>query len=432
MSEREFGARAALARSTIGMPLAYAAAAVVLGMLVPRLETHFLPDSPRRRARAPRSRCSRRSPPGMLPLTGLVFSLAFVMVQFSATAYSPRLVSWFAGSAMMSHSLGVFTATFLYSLAAIVWVDRGGTGKVPPLTLWVAIAAAARERRVLRAAGGQARGAADLARPRIRRRPGPGRDRAGLRAARAPGRQAPAERPAEPGAAGREPAARPPRRPRGDPGDRRAGLVALAARRGGDRRVAWAVGDTLIDGMPLCASTAAATPLAERKLRRLVKPRRGAHVRAGPQVRDPHPRRHRDQGALAGDQRPDDRGAGARPGRGPAAAPGPAEPRRRPRARRLRQPAPRLPGAELGGLPGAGLRRDPLLRRELDPGHAPHAGAAARPDEEAPAERRPALERYLERVDNGIRRAFEDGEDRKDALEQDRQGLGLSPEQRQA
>jgi uncharacterized membrane protein len=29
----------------------------------------------------------------MLPLTGLVFSLAFVMVQFSATAYSPRLVA---------------------------------------------------------------------------------------------------------------------------------------------------------------------------------------------------------------------------------------------------------------------------------------------------------------------------------------------------
>ena len=27
---------------------------------------------------------------GMLALTGIVFSLAFVMVQFSATAYSPR------------------------------------------------------------------------------------------------------------------------------------------------------------------------------------------------------------------------------------------------------------------------------------------------------------------------------------------------------
>src|SRR5262249_60330583 len=30
-------------------------------------------------------------------------------------------------------------ATFLYALAAIAWVDRGGTGKVPLITLLVAI-----------------------------------------------------------------------------------------------------------------------------------------------------------------------------------------------------------------------------------------------------------------------------------------------------
>jgi hypothetical protein len=64
---------------------------------------------------------------GMLPLTRLVFSRAFVMVRFGATAYSPRPVTWFAGSAVMSHSLGIFTATFIYSLAALAWVDRGGT-----------------------------------------------------------------------------------------------------------------------------------------------------------------------------------------------------------------------------------------------------------------------------------------------------------------
>src|SRR6185295_1699439 len=73
------------------------------------------------------------------PLTGLVFSLAFVMVQFSATAYSPRLVSWLAGSAMMGHSLGIFTATFIYSLAALAWIDRSGSGTVPLLTVRLAI-----------------------------------------------------------------------------------------------------------------------------------------------------------------------------------------------------------------------------------------------------------------------------------------------------
>jgi uncharacterized membrane protein len=48
-----------------------------------------------------------------------------------------------------------------------------------------------------------------------------------------------------------------------------------------------------------------------------------------------------------------------------------------------------------------------------------------------PPERRVALQRYLARVDNGIRRTFEDGDDRKDALEVDRQGLGLSRERQQ-
>jgi uncharacterized membrane protein len=67
----------------------------------------------------------------MIALTGIVFSLTFVMVQFSATAYSPRLVLWIARDPVMSHSMGAFTATFLYALAALAWVDRSGSGRVP-------------------------------------------------------------------------------------------------------------------------------------------------------------------------------------------------------------------------------------------------------------------------------------------------------------
>jgi uncharacterized membrane protein len=52
--------------------------------------------------------------------------------------------------------------------------------------------------------------------------------------------------------------------------------------------------------------------------------------------------------------------------------------------------------------------------------------------EQVPPERRAALQSYLERVDNGIRRSFEDADDRKDAFEEDRQGLGLSREGREA
>jgi uncharacterized membrane protein len=69
----------------------------------------------------------------MMALTGIIFSIAFVMVQFSAIAYSPRLVLWFARQPSLYHSLGVFVATFVYSLCELAWVDRAGSGKVP---LW--------------------------------------------------------------------------------------------------------------------------------------------------------------------------------------------------------------------------------------------------------------------------------------------------------
>jgi len=77
---------------------------------------------------------------GMMALTGIVFAIAFVLVQFNALAYSPRLVAMFAGSPKLFHTLGIFFATFFYSLAAIAWTDRGGSGRVPLFsTLLVAI-----------------------------------------------------------------------------------------------------------------------------------------------------------------------------------------------------------------------------------------------------------------------------------------------------
>jgi len=44
-------------------------------------------------------------------------------------------------------------------------------------------------------------------------------------------------------------------------------------------------------------------------------------------------------------------------------------------------------------------------------------------------ERLAALEYFLLRVDNGIRRDFADADDQRDALELDRQGLGMAREQ---
>ena len=113
----------------------YAGAAIAAGVLLPRLESRLLPRllSPVSVNAAVAIYSSVAS--GMIALTGVVFSLTFVMVQFSATAYSPRLVLWFARDPLLAHAFGTFTATFLYAIAALAWVDRGrAAGHVPLLS----------------------------------------------------------------------------------------------------------------------------------------------------------------------------------------------------------------------------------------------------------------------------------------------------------
>jgi uncharacterized membrane protein len=121
------------------IPLVYATTALTVGMIFPRIEAYFLPHlvstmSPL----AAISMCSAIAS-GMLALTGIVFSLTFLMIQFSATAYSPRLVLWLAHDPVLTHALGVFIATFLYALAMLGWVDRGATGKVPLISAWMVV-----------------------------------------------------------------------------------------------------------------------------------------------------------------------------------------------------------------------------------------------------------------------------------------------------
>jgi len=112
------------------VPSIYAACAIAAGLALPRLETRFLPHLISDISASAATAMYSSIASGMIALTAIVFSLTFVMVQFSATAYSPRLVLWLARDPLLSHALGVFMATFLYALAALAWVDRGGA-RVP-------------------------------------------------------------------------------------------------------------------------------------------------------------------------------------------------------------------------------------------------------------------------------------------------------------
>jgi len=113
------------------VPLLYAAGALFVSFTIPRLANNLLPGFVSTVSVNAAIGFYSAIASGMIALTAIVFSLTFVMVQFSATAYSPRLVLWVARDPVISHAIGVFTATFLYALSALVWVDRAGSGRVP-------------------------------------------------------------------------------------------------------------------------------------------------------------------------------------------------------------------------------------------------------------------------------------------------------------
>lgn len=69
---------------------------------------------------------------GMMALTAIVFSLAFVFLQFGSSAYSPRLVSLFTTDRVVTNSLGIFTGTFLFALVALLLLNPVR----PPLSDW--------------------------------------------------------------------------------------------------------------------------------------------------------------------------------------------------------------------------------------------------------------------------------------------------------
>ena len=107
------------------IPTFYAIMSITAGFLVPRLEAEFVAYSLNLSTSSAQAYLSAVAP-GKMALTGIVFSIAFVLVQFNAIVYSPRLVVWFARDRLLFHSLGMFVATFMYSLATLAWIDRSG------------------------------------------------------------------------------------------------------------------------------------------------------------------------------------------------------------------------------------------------------------------------------------------------------------------
>lgn len=117
------------------LPLVYVGVSIVCAFVLPRLERAYLADFHFGIAVSSAQAMLSAIASGMIALTGFVFALAFVMVQFSAVAYSPRLVAWLSRDPTTFHSLGIFNATFVYAIAALAWTDRDGSGEVPAFSM---------------------------------------------------------------------------------------------------------------------------------------------------------------------------------------------------------------------------------------------------------------------------------------------------------
>jgi uncharacterized membrane protein len=119
---------------------AYVVAALALGVLVPQLPHGLFgwvnPDVKEDQVTTFLSAVSA----GMMAFTGIVFSLLFVMLQFSSSAYSPHLLPMLSRNRTLIHAGGVFTGTFLYTLMALRGVGVAPGGGTPALVLGIAFA----------------------------------------------------------------------------------------------------------------------------------------------------------------------------------------------------------------------------------------------------------------------------------------------------
>ncbi len=122
------------------IPMIYTVASLIAGILFPQLEYRYLSSYSHGMSVSSAQAFLSSVVSGMMSLTAIVFSITFLVLQFSASAYSKRLVLLSARDPIIWNSLGVFFATFVYALATLPYVDRNRDGRVPYFsTLIVAV-----------------------------------------------------------------------------------------------------------------------------------------------------------------------------------------------------------------------------------------------------------------------------------------------------
>ena len=125
------------------VPALWSGGAIALGLVVPRLDSTGLADllpflfpGDVEGARSVLSSIAG----AMITVTGLVFSNTMVVLQLASSQFSPRVLQTFLQDRVTQHTLGVFTATFVYALTVLRSLADAGDDPVPQLAVTLAFA----------------------------------------------------------------------------------------------------------------------------------------------------------------------------------------------------------------------------------------------------------------------------------------------------
>ena len=131
MSARLAWLRELLAARFWVVPAACCTVAFALGLLLPELDKRLGSEVPLLFSGGPGGARSLLSAitTSMISVTGLVFSITVVVLQLASSQFSPRILRTFLRSRITQLTLGVFLATFLYSIAVLRSV-RGAEASV--------------------------------------------------------------------------------------------------------------------------------------------------------------------------------------------------------------------------------------------------------------------------------------------------------------
>lgn len=136
---RRFRLHEWFARSWLVIPSIYVLCALALGELAPHFEpfedTAFNFEIGVDDARAILSTVAG----GMISFTGIVVSVAVLVVQFGAGQYTPRLVLRFRRDPLVKHALGLFVAPAIYALVTLRSIAPTDDQAVPNFSIGVAL-----------------------------------------------------------------------------------------------------------------------------------------------------------------------------------------------------------------------------------------------------------------------------------------------------